>query len=114
MQDWGAMVELCKIGVPSDPPTFVARAVKAGHPKDLMSQISDLPQETVLRNFRRPPHLLAKERIAFVKKYSDLANQLKAEDLKLRYMMPDHIEELMQSHMEQRTQHSWFHGCHKV
>ena len=57
-------MELCKIGVPSDPQTFVAGAVKAGHPKDLMSQISDLPQETVLRHSRRPPHLLAKERIA--------------------------------------------------
>ena len=95
VNDQKAVVELCKFGVPSDPQTFVTRAVKAGHPKDLMGQISDLLQETVLSNFHRPPHLLAKERIAFVKKYSDLANQLKAEELKLRYMMPDHIKELM-------------------
>ena len=48
-----------------------------------------------LSNFHRPSHLLAKERIAFVKKYSDMAKQLKAEELKLRYMMLDHIKELM-------------------
>ena len=95
VNDQKAVVELCKFGVPSDPQTFVTRAVKAGHPKDLMGQISDLLQETVLSNFHRPPHLLAKERIAFVKKYSDLATQLKAEELKLRYRMPDHIKELM-------------------
>ena len=73
----------------------MTRAVKAGHPRDLMCQISDLLQETVLSNFHRPPHLLTKERIAFVKKYSDIAKQRKAEELKLRYMMSDHSEELM-------------------
>ena len=30
-----------------------------------------------------------------MKKYSDIAKQLKAEELKLRYMMSDHSEELM-------------------
>ena len=39
--------------------------------------------------------MLAKERVDFVKKYTALAKELKAEELKLRYNMPDHIRVLM-------------------
>jgi hypothetical protein len=54
-------IEICKIGVPFDPNDFVCRAVQAGHPKDLLAQVSEMIQETVLANFHRPPHLLARE-----------------------------------------------------
>ena len=94
--DQKAVVELCRYGIPSEPHEFVQRALKAGHPKDLMGQVSQLLQETISSNFHRPPHLLAKERVDFVKKYSALAMELKAEELKLRYQMPDHIKRLMQ------------------
>ena len=49
----------------------------------------------ILANFHRAPRLLAKERVEFVKKYTALAKELKAEELKLRYNMPDHIRVLM-------------------
>ena len=89
------VVELCKLGIPSDPATFVHRAVLAGHPRDLVGQIGELLQRTILMNFHQPPHELAKLRINFVKKYSALALELKAEELKLRYAMPKHVKDLM-------------------
>ena len=68
------------------------RALQTGHPKGHGSQ---LLQDTITSNFHIPPHLLAKERVDFIKKYSALAIELKAEELKLRYQMPDHIKKLM-------------------
>ena len=88
-------VEVCKFGVPFDPVDFVCKAVEAGHPRDLLAQVSDLIQDTVVANFHKPPHLLASERALFLKKYSNLAVEMKAEELKLRYHMPPHIRELM-------------------
>ena len=77
-QDQKAVVELCRYGIPSEPHEFVQRALKAGHPKDLMGQVSQLLQDTISSNFHSPPHLLAKERVDSFKKYSALAMELKA------------------------------------
>ena len=54
---WGAehVLELCKFGMPSDPITFVHRALKAGHPKDLTCQISEVFRNAILANFHKPP-----------------------------------------------------------
>ena len=46
-------------------------------------------------NFRRPPYLLACRRIEFIKKYTQLAQTSKAEELKLRLKMPARIRKLM-------------------
>ena len=56
---------------------------RQGIQKDLMGQVSQLLQDTIFQKFHRPPHLLAKERVDFIKKYSALAMELKAEELKL-------------------------------
>ena len=42
------MVELCWIGVPSDPDTFVARALEAGHPRGLDVHV-DVPMQRVVK-----------------------------------------------------------------
>ena len=60
-----------------------------------MGQVSQLLQDTISRNFHRPPHLLAKEKVDFIKKYSALAMERKTEELKLRFQMSDHIETSM-------------------
>ena len=93
-QDQKAMMDLCRYGILSEPHEFVQRVLKAGHPKDLMGQVSQLSQDTISSNFHRPPHLWAKERFDSFKKYSALAMELKAEELKLRYQMPDHTKKL--------------------
>ena len=58
--DWHRRCELCRLGIPSDPGTFVHRAVLAGHPGDLVGQIGELLLKTILMNFYQPPHELAK------------------------------------------------------
>eukprot|EP00435_Cladocopium_sp_Y103_P054310 s357_g17.t1 len=73
------------------------RAVEAGHPRDLMAQVSDMFKEAILSNFHRPPHLLAKERVDFIKKYTGMAAELKADELRLRLSMPKHVATLMRN-----------------
>ena len=89
------VAELCRIGIPSSPEEFVQRATMAEHPKDLVGQIGEIMQKTIWLNFHQPPHVLAKLRIEFVKKYSAMALDLRAEELKLKYSMPKHIKEIM-------------------
>ena len=89
------VAEVCKLGIPSDPENLVSRAVCAGHPKDLVGQVGELLQNTIWMNFHQPPYLLAKRRIEFVKKYSSVALELKADELKLRYAMPPHVKAIM-------------------
>eukprot|EP00435_Cladocopium_sp_Y103_P065100 s379_g27.t1 len=91
------VLEICKFGIPSTPDEFVYKALQAGHPRDLMGQVSDMFKEAILSNFHRPPHLVAKERVEFVKKYTKLASDLRAEELKLRLGMPKHVASLMRS-----------------
>ena len=82
-------------GSPVTSRRVVHRAILAGHPKDLVGQIGELMQKTIWMNFHQPPHVVAKFRIDFVKKYSAMALELKADELKLRYAMPRHVKELM-------------------
>lgn len=73
---------------------FLEKALQAVHPKDLRRHVDPTMHEVLLDNFHRPPYLLARRRIDFIKKYS-LAQQSKAEELKLRLKMPAHIRKLM-------------------
>jgi hypothetical protein len=58
-QDQKAVVELCRYGIPSEPHEFVQRALTAGHPKDLMGQVSQLLQDTI---FQKSVHLTCWQR----------------------------------------------------
>jgi hypothetical protein len=41
-EDGITSVEICKFGVPFEPSDFVQKAIQAGHPKDLLAQVSSL------------------------------------------------------------------------
>ena len=88
-------VECHHVGTVHDPMSFVAKAVDAGHPKDLRRHIDQSLHEVILENFHKPPHLLAQKRIDFLKKYTEVAKSCKAAELKLRLKMPDHLRKLM-------------------
>eukprot|EP00435_Cladocopium_sp_Y103_P065553 s1396_g27.t1 len=75
--------------------TPAQHAIWAGHPKDLKRHVGEAMQDVVLDNFHRPPHQLAQKRVDFIRKYTNLAGQLKADELKLRYSMPPHIRKIM-------------------
>eukprot|EP00435_Cladocopium_sp_Y103_P017720 s5862_g4.t1 len=89
------IVECFHVGVPHEPLAFLQQAIWAGHPKDLKRHVGEAMQEVVLDNFHRPPHQLAQKRVDFIRKYTNLAGQLKADELKLRYSMPPHIRKIM-------------------
>ena len=88
-------IECYHVGSPFDPMQFVQQAIAAGHPKDLRRHVDPSLHEVIMDNFHRPPHLLAEKRIDFMKKYTELAEQGEAEELKLRLQMPKHIMRLM-------------------
>ena len=88
-------VECHHVGIPHGPMEFLERALQAGHPKDLKRHVDPTMHEVLLDNFHRPPFALATRRVNFIKKYTELAQQTKAEELKLRLQMPKHIRKLM-------------------
>eukprot|EP00435_Cladocopium_sp_Y103_P013750 s3633_g3.t1 len=90
-----SIVECFHVGIPHDHMEFLHQAILAGHPKDLRRHLSEAMQDVIQDNFHRPPHVLAQKRVDFIKKYTNLAGQLKAEELKLRLSMPAHIRKIM-------------------
>ena len=74
---------------------FLAKTLEAGHPKDLERHVDPTMHEVLMDNSHRPPYLLACRRIEFIKKYTQLAQTSRAEELKLRLNMPARIRKLM-------------------
>ena len=90
------LVELHTVGLPHSPEEFLARAIQAGHPKDLRRHVGQGVKVVLVENFHQPPYNVAKQRVEFIKKYTSWAESNKAEELKLRAKMPSHIRKLMQ------------------
>ena len=89
------MVELCWIGIPSEPKEFVQRAIAAGHPRGLDIHVDDSMKSVIQMNLVDPPFLLAKKRVEFFKKWTARAKELhKAED-ELRSQMPEHVRQVL-------------------
>ena len=81
---------------------------KAGHPRDLLAQVSIMIQETILSNFHRPPHLLAKERVDFVIKSrftrSNPSSEIRTSNLNKEFQ-PSTLKCKRQLRSFARTQH---------
>ena len=88
-------VECYQVGIFFEPLQFVQQAISAGHPKDIRRFVDPSLHEVILDNFHRPPHLLAQKRIKFFKKYTAMAKECEADELRLRLSMPEHIRRLM-------------------
>ena len=88
------MVELCWIGVPSSPSHFVERAHEAGHPRGLDVHVDEAMLEVVKLNMTEPPFVLAKKRVQFMKRWTERAKQLSADEEQLRAQMPEHVRQV--------------------
>ena len=88
-------VECHHVGIPHDPLEFLQKAATVGHPKDLARHVNPTLHEVILDNFHRPPYVLAKRRVDFIKKYTQLAKETKSDELKLRLKMPAHIRKIL-------------------
>ena len=73
-------VEKVTIGIPSDPEQFIERAIAAGHPRNLDQFVDPQVKSLIHANFVEEPAELAKERVAFFKKYLKRASELRHEE----------------------------------
>jgi hypothetical protein len=89
------MVELCWVGIPSSPNEFVARAIKAGHPRGLDVHVDENMQEVVRLNLVAPPFELAKKRVEYLKKWTARAKEIAHEEEELKKAMPDHVRQVL-------------------
>ena len=88
-------IEVCTVGVPGEPMEFLAKAVEAGHPRGLDLHVDGDIDEVTKENFHRPPHLLAKKRIAFFHRWSARAKELADAERELLDKAPDHVAKIM-------------------
>ena len=89
------MVELCWIGIPSEPRDFVTRAIAAGHPRSLDVHVDETMQKVVKLNLIDPPFVLAKKRVEYLKKWTARAKETVAQEEELRNSMPDHVRQVL-------------------
>ena len=89
------MVEMCWIGVPSDPDDFVQRAFRAGHPRGMDVHVDESMAAVVRENLVDPPFCLAKKRVEFMKKWTARAKELQPEETAFKEKMPEHVREVL-------------------
>ena len=90
-----ATVELCWLGIPGDQDSFLDRAIKAGHPRGLEVFTSQAMDSVVKANFLEPPHVLAKKRTDFFRRWTARARALHGEENQLRSAMPEHVKKIL-------------------
>ena len=73
----------------------MARAIEAGHPRNLDQYVDPQIKDMFEANFKAAPAELAKKRVEFFKKYLERATEPKPEEDKLRAKMPEHVLDLV-------------------
>ena len=89
------MLEMCWIGVPSNPEEFVRRAFEAGHPRGLDVHVDESMKKIVHLNLVEPPYVLARQRVEFLRRWTARAKELNADEEKLRGAMPEHVRKVL-------------------
>ena len=88
-------VEILTVGIPRDAMDFLNRAAKAGHPRTVAVHLSDMVKHVLRMNFGGDDYALAKERAAFLWKWSNRAKELAEEEKKLHASMQPHLQHLL-------------------
>ena len=87
--------EVCVIGVPSNPDEFVARAIAAGHPRDLQRHTSEVMQSAVDASFISPPYEVARHRVEVIKRWTSRAAELDPLEKQANEKRPTHLRKLL-------------------
>ena len=87
--------EIITVGVPRDAMDFLARAVKAGHPRTVAVHLSDMVKHVLRMNFGRDDYVLAKERAAFLWKWSNRAKELSEDERRFHASLQPHLQHLL-------------------
>ena len=91
----GEQFEVCTIGMPGDPETFLERAFKAGHPRSLDGMVNELVDEVAKKNFHGDMFELASMRINFFKHWSARAKELESKQCEMLKSAPAHAAKVL-------------------
>ena len=83
-------------GIYHDPGEFVEEAVKAGHPAQWNSVLSQALEEALERNLTLTPKQLCQARLQTLADWSSLAKDLQQDENKLHATMPEHAQSILQ------------------
>ena len=86
--------EVVTIGVPREAMDFLARAVKAGHPRTVAVHLSERLKQVLRMNFGGDDYSLTKERSAFLWKWSNRAKELVEEEKRLHASLQPYLTTL--------------------
>ena len=86
---------LCVFGIYRTMAQFVDCAKTLWHPFDELRNLPDNMIKSLFLNLTESPHLLAKQRCQFLKKWSTRAAQLQTEELKVHQSMSVHVQRIM-------------------
>ena len=87
--------EIVTVGVPREAMDFLARAVKAGHPRTVAVHLSETIKQVLRMNFGGDDYSLTKERSAFLWKWSNRAKKLIEEEKQLHASLQPHLQQLL-------------------
>jgi ribonuclease HI len=87
--------EIVTVGVPREAMDFLARAVKAGHPRTVAVHLSETIKKVLRMNFGGDDYSLTKERSAFLWKWSNRAKELMEEEKRLHASLQPHLQQLL-------------------
>ena len=88
-------IEICHIGVPSDPLDFIARAVTAGHPRGYDAFVDSGLHQAAKDNFEGCPYTLAKRRISALKFWTSRADELKESEKAFHDSLDPHLQDVL-------------------
>jgi ribonuclease HI len=87
--------EVITVGIPREAADFLARAVKAGHPRTVAVHLSDMVKHVLRMNFGKDDYALAKERATFLWKWSNRAKELAEDEKRLHASLQPHLQHLL-------------------
>ena len=91
----GEQFEVCTIGMPGDPESFLERAFKAGHPRSLDGMVNELVDDVAKKNFHGDMFELASMRINFFKRWSVRAKELESKQSEMFKSAPAHAARVL-------------------
>ena len=91
----GSITEVVQVGIPKEPEVFLADAVKAGHPRDMLARAPKVVTELLEGLVNDPSHLRLDRRAKFFKKWLKRSLELKESEAKLHDELPLHLRGLL-------------------
>ena len=90
------LAEVCTVGIPREPWDFLEKAVEAGHPRTLAVHLNDEVTQVLRENFEGEPHLLVKQRAAFLMRWTSRCKELEKEEANLHAALQPHLRQVLQ------------------